>query len=368
MESKRKGINPKLVTLFVLIGILIVAIVTGVIVNASMKKNAYDEAKRLMGLELYEKAIEAFEDLDGYKDSKEQIRLAQEALHQRQQYDDALLLVKTGKYAEAREAFAQMGDYKDAQLYLSRFSQKNVLTSVMSQLNGEEEYTESYTYENGILTQVTMRESDDTDITTFGYYEDGKLKWQNTFHEKDFENKKSPYREVDYIYDASGLLTEETVKEDYEKSTYQYTYDENGNVTERLWLKKGEFYSRNYYVYDAHGQYTQSGFEYEWGAKQDVTYTTEYDAQNRPVRIDSVSAPSGYTESYEYRYDSAGNKIYMKKIEDGKTIYEYAYTYDQNGNLTSETLHKTGENSENTWVTTYTYSDIWTFAELLESK
>ena len=47
---------------------------------------------------------------------------------------------------------------------------------------------------------------------------------------------------------------------------------------------------------------------------------------------------------------------------------EYSYTYDDFGNLISETLHKTTESSDNTWVTTYTYSNIWTFAELLESK
>ena len=66
----------------------------------------YDEGK-------YEEAIDAFTALNGYKDSDDQIRACRSAI-QDQAYDTAVALLNAGKYEEAIEAFAALDGYKDS--------------------------------------------------------------------------------------------------------------------------------------------------------------------------------------------------------------------------------------------------------------
>jgi len=81
---------------------VIIYIIWNVIIPASQ----YDDALDLMKAGKYEEAIEAFQELDGYKDSEDKIEECK--------YRQAIALMEIGKYKEAIIAFAEINDYKDS--------------------------------------------------------------------------------------------------------------------------------------------------------------------------------------------------------------------------------------------------------------
>lgn len=82
----------------------------------------YDSAVRLFQEGKYEEAIEAFEALDGYRDSKDQIVLCKTAIKDAE-YDKAVELLNRGEYIDAYTAFSALNGYKD-----SRNRKKEILT------------------------------------------------------------------------------------------------------------------------------------------------------------------------------------------------------------------------------------------------
>lgn len=156
------------------------------------------------------------------------------------------------------------------------------------------QYTIDYTHDvnNRLVKQVTTRSSNDSTI-------------------------------VEYAYDAAGRLTEECVG----NSTYQYTYDESGNL-----LKKtlGDNIIDEY-NYDASGNLIKQINLY--GSTRYI-YEYTYDADGKLIEeVHKVESEEKLT--LNYYYDADGNLNYKTKSFGG-TIY-YTYTYDVNGNLIKHT-------------------------------
>lgn len=110
-EAQRKK-NKKIaaiVTPIVAVAIAAVVIFTTVI----QPQNEYNAALMLMGSGKYEEAITAFEAMDGYKDSAEQIKNCENEILE-QNYQSAVALMENGKCKEAIVAFEELGNYKDA--------------------------------------------------------------------------------------------------------------------------------------------------------------------------------------------------------------------------------------------------------------
>ncbi len=100
------GIAATLVVLAIAVGMLVTKVI--------MPSNHYQEAEALFESGKYEEAIEAFEALNGYKDSNEKIKACKEALLDLA-YEDATSLYNAGKYEEAIEAFEALNGYKDSE-------------------------------------------------------------------------------------------------------------------------------------------------------------------------------------------------------------------------------------------------------------
>ena len=83
-------------------------------VNAITKNNAYNAAAALMNGGSYEEAILAFEAMDGYKDSAQQIEFCRGAIRAAN-YNNAMALFEEGKYDEAMEIFTALGSYRDSE-------------------------------------------------------------------------------------------------------------------------------------------------------------------------------------------------------------------------------------------------------------
>ncbi len=98
--------------------VLVVSIVAVLLYNLVIIPNKnYNNAKALMDAGQYEEAIIAFKEMDGYKDSEEQLNAAISARADQARannYKKAIELLEAGDYGAAVTLFQNLGDYKDS--------------------------------------------------------------------------------------------------------------------------------------------------------------------------------------------------------------------------------------------------------------
>ena len=105
--------------------VLVVGIAAVFGVKSHQKKTAaYENAAALLEAGSYSEAMESFAALGGFRDSREQMTIAEgrleEARRREEAYVSAVALLEEGQYAEAVAALAALGDYKDAATYLAK--------------------------------------------------------------------------------------------------------------------------------------------------------------------------------------------------------------------------------------------------------
>lgn len=114
-ESKAKKTKK---TAMIVVPIICAVIALVAILNLVIIPNAkYSKAIKLMDAGMYEEAIAAFNALDGYKDSAEQIVIAESALNEiacEKKYNDAIALMDAEMYEDAISTFDALGGYKDS--------------------------------------------------------------------------------------------------------------------------------------------------------------------------------------------------------------------------------------------------------------
>ncbi|MCQ2603381.1 MAG: DUF6273 domain-containing protein, partial [Clostridia bacterium] len=109
-EAKKKRNKFILVAALCVTAIIVLAILISVIINnVIIPQINYNNAVLLKENGKYEEAIAAFEALDEYKDSKQQITAIKD-----EKYNVALNLYNAGKYSEAITAFEALNGYKDS--------------------------------------------------------------------------------------------------------------------------------------------------------------------------------------------------------------------------------------------------------------
>lgn len=99
----------KIVTVLAIVAVL--AVIAGIIaVRVILPKNKYDQAAAWQESGRYDEAIQAFEELGGYRDS---LAKAQECRSMKD-YQAAVSLRQAGRFEEAIEAFTALGGYGDS--------------------------------------------------------------------------------------------------------------------------------------------------------------------------------------------------------------------------------------------------------------
>lgn len=110
-------------TLAIVLPVLVVIVAALLIVTQVIIPNGnYNAAKALLDAGQFDDAIAAFEALDGYKDSAEQINIAREAKTEAENaevYAEAEALLEKGDYDGAIAAFEALGDYRDSRARLA---------------------------------------------------------------------------------------------------------------------------------------------------------------------------------------------------------------------------------------------------------
>lgn len=119
-KVKRETSNKRSIILIgalILGSVLIIGIVIATVINSNHKKAMYISAVGMAEDGKYEEAKVIFEQLGGYKDSKERIISINQALETINKEDLYILAernLKMGNYEEALSQFTELGDYSDS--------------------------------------------------------------------------------------------------------------------------------------------------------------------------------------------------------------------------------------------------------------
>lgn len=153
---------------------------------------------------------------------------------------------------------------------------------------------------------------------SYSYNQEGKLQLQ-----------KSEMIQCSYLYDEAGWLVQEKVYSAMDSSTVlkQYKYDKQGNKTEEKLTNEqnGETYYCWSYKYNSKGQKSEEKrsdsqrLVYSYDDKGNIASQTEYDGQGQALA----------SWTYEYEYDEQGNWTQRIDYLDSKPqkIVEREYSY-----------------------------------------
>ena len=201
----------------------------------------------------------------------------------------------------------------------------------------------SETYSDGSYKEYTYEGTSDRVQTEMDYLSDGTAESGSL-----------------YLYDTWNRLTDILHNEGREiVSVYSYTYDVNGNILTESVSYDSETARVTSYEYDVEGRLvkttypTQSALgvvEYEYDSYGKLTEILQdneeircyyYDDFNRVVTVKDYEKPG--SSSYilkSYEYDEFGRCVSAVYTENGnsqKVLESYAYSYDKNDNIISET-------------------------------
>lgn len=365
----------------IVVPILTIILVAAVIISGMMKKNdAYDNALALMDAGQYEEAITAFTSLDGYKDSAEQIHLAEAAIAELERaaeleatYNNAIQLLQSNVSANENEAYhilTELGDYKDATELLTKFQYQVIAEEG---LLDSREYLMFYEYDDrGLLTE---KQYDGGATLSYRYNEDGKLvreigsqNWDTTDYQyndngiisriKHAQARTVSSGNIDYLttdYDDNGNPIK--IQNDLEGCawTFVYHYAADGTIAsvDCTVRRTNQEYSTTVNLVD-------NGWELyhtptDWGlifketnGNQITTYAfiisyieglvtaksgvCEFDAYGNPIQETMFDKQGRINISYHYEnsYDEMGNLTQTKRQAAGSDIvveYNYIYGY-----------------------------------------
>lgn len=125
----------------VLIAFLIV-LITVIIPNVK-----YNSAVNLYNIGMYDEAMAAFKELNGYKDSEEQITKCETAIKDAE-YKYAVYLFNNGKYYEAIAAFNELNGYKDSTQKANEIFNQKIMAKLKEAAVGDIVYFGKYEQDN----------------------------------------------------------------------------------------------------------------------------------------------------------------------------------------------------------------------------
>lgn len=149
-------------------------------------------------------------------------------------------------------------------------------------------------------------------------------------------------------HDKEIYRINQTTKDSFEKSVWEYTYEYNADGTVHSdYLKGGNF---NLYEYNSDGTLSkESSYKNIEDENADYIVNYTYNGCKDPSRETFiVSDGDDFFYDYDYKYDDNGRMIW-KKSESSHFYSEETFTYDENGNVI---IHSTGSEEEK-----YTYDE-----------
>ncbi len=297
--------------------------------SEEINDSKYERALAHMEKGGFAEAVELFEDLENYKDSKDKVKEAM--------YAQAEKYLQDKNYEQAYEAFYKAGDYKDSGDRAKEASYLNAQECIKAK-----DYTKAYEsfYKAVDYKDTRQRLKDFLVVPSKAEYTD------------------SDGDEVvtSYTYDKNGNILQRTTTDSFgDQDITKYTYDANGNL-----IKDGQGSFSHNYVYDKNGNLIKK-------IRGDATiYDYAYNSKGNLVKevVSSYNVDDSIDHKFitDYTYDKNGNLIketqkyisYYDGSEDYTSNETTDYTYDKNGNLIRKVNNSiTGS----TYTHTYRYDE-----------
>jgi len=213
----------------------------------------------------------------------------------------------------------------------------------------------SFNAQGFLIEKVNYRRSDGKLSKVNNYFENGTIKSEKTYHIGCLSGK--------YVYSKSGKLIEVS---HYSEGTLSFvsinTYDENdslieftnyepvGVINRKVTYEYNSDYSTHKKIEtDSHGDKNITLYEYD--EHNNLIFSSKfnssnilvrkkiwkYDNNNNVIKIEVKGDFFGRKNKMIYFYDKRNNRIKSKYYEDGESISERSYIYDEN-NLVIETI------------------------------
>ena len=298
---------------------------------------SYNEALRLMEKQEYSAAIEAFEKLNGYKDSKEKIAECEKAAVEAD-YNKALRLMEEKKYDEAIAAFKALGDYKDSAEKIKQCETEKTIASYAAavRLLDEKRYDEAYAA-----------------FTALGDYKDSKEK-----AEQCLASKKNAADEDIYTA-AEAMMADGKYAEAYEElmKIPEYTnakekareaaYKNAQKLSsEKNYLSAIDYYEKSEKYLDSEKQILENKYSYvianQNNADANVSaFVAQLKAAGRRLitAADVTDVTGGSTSSTHFHLFTEGATVTPTCSEEGYTSYACTCGATAKGNKTEKTPH-----------------------------
>lgn len=192
--------------------------------------------------------------------------------------------------------------------------------------NGAPELT--YVYDRGALPGIVFFERD------------------NVLDAFDYRKDKDSQHIVMSEFDEAGRVTSTTSRGDV-YYTYEYQYDENGNV--KVLYTEYEYATEipNYAVeYNEHMKVTRY-IEYGYDGRLLRYNTYEYDADGNEIKVFRYDRDGKFEGGTVREYDENGNRTLLETYFNGDestpySRYEFEYIYDTDGKLLKEMQYSDG--------------------------
>lgn len=240
-ENKKKTKKIAIILVPIVCVIAAIAIVANSII---IPNNKYSKATELYNNGSYEEAISAFEELNGYKDSAEQIEKCKTAIKE-ENYNNAIELINSGNYKEAYEGLIALEGYKDSAEKASEILGKYEIESVKNASVGGTVVFGSYEQDNDTSNgkepiEWNVLEKDGNKVLVISKYalddKDYHDSWKSTNWEKCWLRKwlNKDFANEAFNSDELNMIVDSTVTAD-ENPRYSKV-DQGNDVTDKLFL------------------------------------------------------------------------------------------------------------------------------------
>ena len=183
-------------------------------------------------------------------------------------------------------------------------------------------------YANGRIKKIVDSSDKVLTTTTYNYSENGNLSSINMETDDDFMNSHLEEQHI-WHYDEKNnpdyLLL---IKNKTDTTQVTFIKDENGNIGEERWLKRGNRIETYYYYYDAHHQITDIVRFNPKAQRMLPDFLFEYNEAGIVIQVIQVSQGSSDYTVWQYIYGADGLKqkdILRNKQKELLGRIEYSY-------------------------------------------
>lgn len=197
-------------------------------------------------------------------------------------------------------------------------------------LANEAKSSSTTTYENNKIVKKIEEGKNINSVVSYEYDNDGKLNSIFTSSDDTSVNKGFNEKHIWYYNSATLPIKMLKIKNNIDTTIVVFLTDEQNNIAEERWMKKGEIIEAYYYYYNEKKQLTDLVKFNLKVEKMLPEFLFEYDASNKLLQMTQIPFGSSNYFVWKYTYNENGFKdkefCFNKQGKlQGKMEYTYSY-------------------------------------------